>query len=83
MGPGNQRMQKNFARREGNRMSDQPVNYCQQKQMSICTAENLKQQVACSYFEKSSFAERCMYFIFEEYCDCLTAQLNARRVGGN
>ena len=51
--------------------------------MSVCTAENQKQQVACSYYEKSSFAERCMYFIFEEYCDCLTAQLNAQRVGGN
>jgi hypothetical protein len=83
MGFDSQRMQKSFAHREGIRMSDQPVNYCQQKQMSICTAENQKQQVACSYYEKSSFAERCMYFIFEEYCDCLTAQLNARPVGGN
>jgi len=64
-------------------MSDQPVNFCQQKQMSICTAENQKQQVDCGYYEKSSYAERCMYFIFEEYCDCLTAQLNARRIGGN
>jgi hypothetical protein len=47
--------------------------------MSICTADSQKQQVGCSYYEKSQFAERCMYFIFEEYCDCLTAQMNAQR----
>jgi hypothetical protein len=45
--------------------------------MSICTAENQKQQCGCSYYEKSQFAERCMYFIFEEYCDSLTAQMDA------
>ena len=59
-------------------MSHLVVNFCKQEQMSICTADNRKQQVGCSYYEKSQFAERCMYFIFEEYCDCLTAQLNAQ-----
>jgi len=48
--------------------------------MSICTADNQKQQVGCSYYEKSQFAERCMYYIFEEYCDSLTAQINAQQV---
>ncbi len=47
--------------------------------MSICTADNQNQQVGCGYYEKSQFAERCMYFIFEEYCDCLTAQMNAQQ----
>jgi len=60
-------------------MSDSLVNYCKQEQMSICTAGSQKLQVGCSYYEKSQFAERCMYFIFEEYCDCLTAQINAQQ----
>ena len=60
-------------------MSDLSVNFCKQEQMSICTADDKKQQVGCSYYVKSRFAERCMYFIFEEYCDCLTAQMNAQQ----
>lgn len=53
------------------------VNYCKQEQISVCTAEDPKQQPTCSFFEKSRHANRCMYFIFDEYCDCLNAQLNA------
>jgi hypothetical protein len=45
--------------------------------MSVCTADSKKLQTDCSFYEKSQFAERCMYFIFDEYCDCLNAQLNA------
>ncbi len=60
-------------------MSHLVVNFCKQEQMSICTADNRNQQVGCGYYEKSQFAERCMYFIFEEYCDCLTAQMNAQQ----
>ena len=60
-------------------MSHLASNFCKREQMSICTAEGQKQQVDCSYYEKSQFAERCMYFIFEEYCDCLTAQMNAQQ----
>ena len=48
--------------------------------MSICTADNQKQQIGCSYYEKSQFAERCMYYIFEEYCDSLTAQMDAQEL---
>ena len=56
------------------------TNFCKQEEMSICTADNQKQQIGCSFYEKSQFAERCMYFMFDEYCDSLKAQLNA---GGN
>jgi hypothetical protein len=55
------------------------VNYCRSEQISVCTAESEKRQRGCRFFEKSSRAERCMYFIFEEYCDSLSAQLNAAR----
>ncbi|MDJ0819463.1 MAG: hypothetical protein QNJ58_24890 [Desulfobacterales bacterium] len=61
-------------------MSHAAVNFCRRERMSVCTAENQKQQSGCSYYEKSQFAERCMYFIFEEYCDSLTAQMNAQEL---
>lgn len=53
------------------------TNFCKQEEMSVCTACNQKQQTGCSFYEKSQFAERCMYFMFDEYCDSLKAQLNA------
>jgi hypothetical protein len=52
-------------------------NFCKQEEMSICTAGNQNTQISCSFYEKSRFAERCMYYIFDEYCDCLKAQMNA------
>lgn len=45
--------------------------------MSICTAEDPKQQEKCSYFVKSSYEYRCMHFTFDEYCDCLKAQMHS------
>jgi len=58
-------------------MSYLEVNFCQQEEMSVCTATNNNQQTGCSFYEKSRFAERCMYYIFDEYCDCLSAQMKA------
>jgi len=43
--------------------------------MSICTAARESEQKNCKFYEKSSFSDRCMYFVLEEYCDCLDAQL--------
>jgi len=64
-------------------MSYLEVNFCKQKEMSICTAGTKNQQTGCTFYEKSRFAERCMYYIFDEYCDCLKAQMNAGRALGN
>jgi len=50
-------------------------NYCKKERMSICTAKDSAQQEKCSFFEKSSYEQRCMYLIFDEYCDCLKAQM--------
>ena len=58
-------------------MSSPENNFCKQEEMSICTAGNQNKQTSCSFYEKSRFAERCMYYIFDEYCDCLKAQMNA------
>ncbi|MGD9182911.1 MAG: hypothetical protein PVF26_09870 [Desulfobacterales bacterium] len=59
-------------------MSCSEINYCKRDKMSICTAEDSKQQEKCSYFEKSSHESRCMYFTFDTYCDCLKAQMQSK-----
>ena len=58
-------------------MTQLMVNFCRQEQMSICTTGGQKAQSSCNFYEKSRFAERCMYFIFDEYCDSLGAQISA------
>ena len=62
---------------EVNVMAHLETNFCKQEQMSICTADCQKQQIDCSFYEKSQHANRCMYFIFDEYCDSLNAQMNS------
>ena len=59
-------------------MSCAETNYCKKDKMSICTAKDPKQQEKCSYFVKSSYEYRCMYFTFDEYCDCLKAQMESK-----
>jgi hypothetical protein len=46
--------------------------------MSVCTAENEHQQKYCRFYEKSSYSDKCMYYVFDAYCDCLEAQLSAQ-----
>jgi RNA-binding protein YlmH len=58
-------------------MAHPVTNFCKQEEMSICTADCQKQQADCSFYEKSQHANRCMYFIFDEYCDSLKAQMNS------
>jgi hypothetical protein len=59
-------------------MSCSEINYCKKDKMSVCTAEDAKQQEECCFFVKSSHEPRCMYFIFDEYCDCLKAQMQTQ-----
>ena len=70
-------MGENLVHEEVMVMSHLEVNFCKQEEMSICTADNKNKQAGCSFYEKSRFAERCMYYIFDEYCDCLKAQINS------
>jgi hypothetical protein len=46
--------------------------------MSVCTAEDEYKQKYCRFYEKSSCSDKCMYLVFDEYCDCLEAQLSAK-----
>ena len=57
-------------------MHDSKINFCKKDVMSICTAPNEAQQKMCRYYKKSSYTDKCMYFVFGEYCDCLEAQIN-------
>jgi hypothetical protein len=47
--------------------------------MHICVATSESEQKNCKFYRKSSISERCMYFMFDEYCDCLEAQLEAQQ----
>jgi hypothetical protein len=58
-------------------IEEQIMNFCKSEIMSVCKANSKKQQQDCLFFEKSNNASRCMYFVFNEYCDSLNAQLYA------
>jgi len=51
-------------------------NFCKRKIMSVCTASTDEMET-CVYYKKSTTKTGCMYFIFDEYCDCLGAQIDA------
>jgi len=71
-----------FKKSKGDTVMPSPIiNFCKQEAMSICTASDKKHQAGCRFYEKSRFAERCMYYIFDEYCDCLKAQMNKQSEG--
>jgi len=50
--------------------------FCKKGTMSVCVAENWSEQKTCKYYEPATQANRCMYWIFDEYCDCLKAQID-------
>jgi hypothetical protein len=52
------------------------ISYCKKDFMCVCTAETNERQRECRYYEKACQADRCMYFVFDEYCDSLKAQMN-------
>ena len=58
-------------------IKEQIMNFCKSEIMSVCTAESNKEQQGCIFFDKSKNASRCMHFVFNEFCDCLNAQLYA------
>ncbi len=57
--------------------NEEKMNFCRSEQISFCTAASQKEQPGCCFYERARRVDRCMYFIFDEYCDCLKAQLNA------
>ena len=49
--------------------------FCKRDVMSICMAESEREQKNCKFYKQSSFTDRCMYLMFDEFCDCLEAQV--------
>ncbi|MGD8256540.1 MAG: hypothetical protein PVG70_16215 [Desulfobacterales bacterium] len=60
-------------------MRQQIFSHCKSDQMSVCMANSHLEQQNCSFYEESQHASRCMYFVFDEYCDCLEAQMKAQK----
>ena len=60
-------------------MQNEKLCFCQRDIMHICVATSESEQKNCKFYEKSSISERCMYFMFDEYCDCLEAQLETQQ----
>ncbi len=57
------------------------INFCNPTQgmMSTCEKEpNWKHQKECHFSEKSSHGSYCMYCRFEEFCDCVAAQIDSK-----
>jgi hypothetical protein len=50
--------------------------FCKNETISVCTARDVAEQKKCRYYQKSSYSDKCMYFTFGKYCDCLEAQMN-------
>jgi len=53
-------------------------NLCKKGLMSVCSGENASEQKKCTYYEKATQETRCMFLKFDEYCDCLKAQMDAK-----
>ena len=58
-------------------INQRTISFCKSDLMSVCTAESKNDQQDCIFYEKANNESRCMYFVFNEYCDCLNAQLYA------
>jgi hypothetical protein len=58
-------------------MTSPVVSFCKSGMMSVCVAASDSEQNRCDFYEKSRLKNKCMYFIFDEYCDCLKAQMNS------
>jgi hypothetical protein len=51
---------------------------CKKDFMYICTSASESEQKNCKFYKKSSSSDRCMYFVLDEYCDCLEAQIETQ-----
>jgi len=60
-------------------MLNEKLCLCRRDLMSICPAVNESEQKNCIFYKKSTISDRCMHFMFDEYCDCLEAQIVIRQ----
>ena len=57
-------------------MSADRLSFCKKGLISVCTAAGVDEQKNCRFYKKSTYCDRCMYFIFDKYCDSLEAQMD-------
>jgi len=62
-------------------MQYQQISFCKQDIMSVCIADSRARQEECLFYAKSCHTDRCMHFVFDEYCDCLKAQMFSNQAG--
>jgi hypothetical protein len=55
--------------------------FCKSDVMSMCKAGSEGEQRRCKFYKKSSHSDKCMYLVFDEFCECLEAQLATRKSG--
>lgn len=55
------------------------LSFCKTGLIAVCTAGSVDEQKKCRYYQKSSHSEKCMYYTFDKYCDCLEAQMNSEK----
>ena len=53
--------------------------FCKTELMSHCVADDREQQRHCHFYQPASAGSKCMYFVSEEFCDCLNAQVDAQK----
>ena len=56
------------------------VCFCKQDIISVCSAGGPEQQKNCRFYQKSSYKNACMYFLFDAYCDCVEAQYKTKSI---
>jgi hypothetical protein len=52
--------------------------FCKKDLISVCTAGSVEEQKKCRFYQKSSYSDKCMFFIFDTFCDCLEAQVSTK-----
>jgi len=55
------------------------VNLCKRGTMSVCIGKSLESQKTCEFYEPSTYREQCMYWVFEEFCSSIEAQIDAAK----
>lgn len=56
------------------------TNLCVKGVMSSCSEKEHKDQLQCKFYEKSSWENKCMYYVMDGHCDNPAAQSEAHDV---
>ena len=74
---------KRGKRKEVDFMPGLRVNFCETNVMSVCNASEKNIQKHCRFYGKSSYGEHCMFINYDQFCDNIEAQKNARNLEKN